>query len=496
VTDKPKLTPANENPWYVLMTLYGEQDGEGVDVDLHRQNRAVWNAWSCQQLDDDAAAELAKQARVIVAETRGWAQIATEVKSKHRAEMKTRNDDDFTYPGFPDFESEIQCSEIQFCNILVLERYIFTQPANFNPATFTRNANFSRATFTQHAYFTSATFTRDANFSRATFTQDANFNSATFTQDADFTYATFTQNAYFSRATIFTQNADFTYATFTQDAFFLSATFMQDADFSFATFTQAAYFFSATFTQTADFYSATFDGPAKFLAARFGVRDATEICVPFFTEAAFARLVSFRDAKFVTHYPVLEGTEFRETVVVTAKSTHWPKAGQPLLDQAAEGAKQVPTKEVAKESCATLRHALGKQGMPEEEHFFFTREMHHAGQIGSWFQRLPYRLFGWVSGYGGSIERPALGLIWLFLAPLGVYLAALGPTSLATFGKAMALSFASIFKFLGFQRTYFGTVGYQNVDIIVQMLTATQTVLSFILLFFLGLGLRTRFRLR
>ena len=303
-------------------------------------------------------------------------------------------------------------------------------------------------------------------------------------QRASFHSATFTQDAYFSSA------------TFTQNASFFSATFTQAADFSSATFTQGAFFLSTIFTQNADFYSATFDGPAKFVAARFGVRDATEICVPIFTEAAFARLVSFRDADFVTHYPVLEGAEFRETVVVTAKPTHWPSTGQSLLGVAAEGAGRVPTKEVAKDSCARLRHALGKQGMPEEEHFFFTREMHHAGQIGSWFERLPYRLFGWVSGYGGSIERPALGLIWLFLAPLGVYLAALGPTSLATFGKAMALSFASIFKFLGFQRTYFGTVGYQNVDIIVQMLTATQTVLSFILLFFLGLGLRTRFRLR
>jgi hypothetical protein len=455
------------------MTLYGEQDGEEVGDDLHDQNRAVWNAWSCQQLDDGAAAELAKQAQVDLAETRGWAQIATEVKRKHRAEMKTRNDDDFTYPGFPDFESEIQCSEIQFCNILVLERYIFTQ-----------DADFSFATFPQGADFHSATFTQDANFSLATFTQTANFYSATFTQGVYFDSATFTQITLFLSA-IFTQTANFYSATFTQGANFISATFTQDANFT-----------SATFTQTANFSSATFDGPAKFVAAQFGVRDATEICVPFFTEAAFARLVSFRDAKFVTHYPVLEGTEFRETVVVTAKSSHWPKAGQPLLDVAAEGAGGVPTKEVAKESCATLRHALGKQGMPEEEHFFFTREMHHEGQIGSWFQRLPYRLFGWVSGYGGSFERPALGLIWLFLAPLGVYLAALGPTSLATFGKAMALSFASIFKFLGFQRTYFGTVGYQNVDIIVQMLTATQTVLSFILLFFLGLGLRTRFRLR
>jgi hypothetical protein len=495
VTDKPKLTPANENPWYVLMTLHGEQDGEGGNVDPDDQNRAVWNAWSCQQLDDGAAAELAKQAQVDLAETRGWAQIATEVKRKHRAEMKTRNNDDFTYPGFPDFESSIRCSEIQFCNILVLERFIFTKTANFTSATFTQAADFTFATFTRDANFSRATFTQNANFNSATFTQDADFSRATFTQNANFSFATFTQTANFHSAT-FRRNADFFAATFTLHAYFTSATFTQAADFSYATFTQNAFFLSATFTQCANFSSATFDGPAKFVAAWFGVRDATEICVPIFTEAAFARLVSFRDADFVTHYPVLEGTEFRETVVVTAKSTHWPKSGQPLLDQAAEGAKQVPTKEVAKESCATLRHALGKQGMPEEEHFFYRREMKLAGAIDPWNRGFPYRLFGWASDYGYSIARPALGLIWLFLAPLGVYLAALGPTSLATFGKAMALSFASIFKFLGFQRTYFGIDAFQNVDIIVQMLTATQTVLSFILLFFLGLGLRTRFRLR
>jgi hypothetical protein len=113
VTDKPKLTPANENPWYVLMTLYGEQDEEEVDNDPDDQNRAVWNAWSCQQLNDGAAAELAKQTGVIMAETRGWSLISTEVKRKHRAEMEERNDDDFTYPGFPDFESAIRCSKIQ-----------------------------------------------------------------------------------------------------------------------------------------------------------------------------------------------------------------------------------------------------------------------------------------------------------------------------------------------------------------------------------------------
>jgi hypothetical protein len=162
------------------MTLYGEPDEEELDDDPDDQNRAVWNAWSCQQLYDDAAAELAKQTGVIMAETRGWAQIATVVKRKHRAEMKKRNNDDFTYPGFPEFESSIRCSEIQFCNILVLERYIFTKTADFSSATFTKTASFDSATFTQDADFSFATFKQHASFQSAIFTQYADFSSAMF----------------------------------------------------------------------------------------------------------------------------------------------------------------------------------------------------------------------------------------------------------------------------------------------------------------------------
>ena len=36
-----KLTPANQNPWYVLMTLYGEQEGEAVVLQLDEDNRAA-----------------------------------------------------------------------------------------------------------------------------------------------------------------------------------------------------------------------------------------------------------------------------------------------------------------------------------------------------------------------------------------------------------------------------------------------------------------------
>ena len=44
--DAPRdLKPANENPWYILMTLYGEQDEDDID-DLHEKNHRAWNAWS------------------------------------------------------------------------------------------------------------------------------------------------------------------------------------------------------------------------------------------------------------------------------------------------------------------------------------------------------------------------------------------------------------------------------------------------------------------
>lgn len=43
---KQERTPANQNPWYVLMTLYGEQTGEEIDNALHDKNREAWNSWA------------------------------------------------------------------------------------------------------------------------------------------------------------------------------------------------------------------------------------------------------------------------------------------------------------------------------------------------------------------------------------------------------------------------------------------------------------------
>ena len=413
-----ELKDANTNPWYVLMTLYGEQEkphnfSSGFEIKkLAEMNRRSWNSWMCQDLDNSASAEIAKRARIDISEERGWEKVADEVRELHRAEMLKRNGVGFKYHGIPDPKDFVDFWGVNFSNSVSFFKFIFTQIVEFD-----------------------------------------------------------------------------------------SSNFMQDADFTFAVFAQDAIFHSATFTQNASFRSAKFDGPAKFEEARFGLREGDKVCIPNFADAEFAKNGNFRKADFAHHYPILEGAALSGKLVLTATDEFWPPMDQVLLAEVAEGAWKIPTKTVAKESCATLRHEIGRQGLPEEEHFFFRREMEFSGQIGSWWRRLPYRLFGWFSNYGESIQRPSLWLLGLWVVPaliLLIHFAWVG-----TFGDtawsgldAWGLSFANIFTVFGFHRLYFDVAEIRKLPSLLKFMGALQTVLALPLLFFLGLGLRKRFRVR
>jgi len=61
--------------------------------------------------------------------------------------------------------------------------------------------------------------------------------------------------------------------------------------------------------------------------------------------------------------------------------------------------------------------------------------------------------------------------------------------------EALACRFGNTFSFLGLQKTFFeGEL--KAMDGWFQTLAGFQTVMGFVLLFFLGLGLRNRFRLK
>ncbi|UWQ43337.1 hypothetical protein K3718_05065 [Leisingera aquaemixtae] len=127
--------------------------------------------------------------------------------------------------------------------------------------------------------------------------------------------------------------------------------------------------------------------------------------------------------------------------------------------------------------------------------------MHFASKIGPIWQRLPYLLFGWFSECGYSIARPFWWLFAIWL--LGTFVIAehfVTETAKPLLGSddwtAMALSFSNLFPVFGFGRAYFGAEFLQALPQHLKVLSGLQTVASLPLLFFLGLGLRQRFRLR
>ena len=450
------LTPANENPWYVLMTLYGEQKGEEVVRQRADDNRRVWNAWACHHLADEDRMRVVAAAGVDVSEAHGWKAIAESVRERHRWEMMERNGDAFEYRGFPDANDAIGLVGLDCEGAIALEQVIFSQPVIFRGTVFKRDVVLRGCVFMQNASFGGAQFTKSAVFDGAMFEHNALFNDAVFDQTAGFDGVAFSRSALFN---------------------------------------------GAKFSKDVNFQGVEFGGTCEFQRAQFGQRNPQTACQPNFQGGSFTKVASFRDAIFCNQYPLLEGAKFNEGIVVTAKPEMWPnRVAVPLLTGVHEQSRSSAWQS-SKESCAVLRRELAKQSLPEDEHFFFRREMRFTAQIGGWWARLPYRVFGALSNFGQSISRPVISLLVLWAVPalvLMVYFAwlqVMGETSW-TGGHALGLSFSNIFTFFGFHRVYFDMELVRALPAPLKVMGAAQTIAALPLLFFLGLGLRKRFRLR
>ena len=89
----------------------------------------------------------------------------------------------------------------------------FMQYAHFENTIFKKNSNFNGIIFTQNANFAFTTFTQEANFSNVTFTQEANFGDTTFEKNANFENTKFIENVFFTKAK-FIKNVTFEKAIF------------------------------------------------------------------------------------------------------------------------------------------------------------------------------------------------------------------------------------------------------------------------------------------
>ena len=231
-SEKPKLTPANENPWYCLMTLHGEQP-EGAtysrfDQHLHARNRRDWNKWAARALNG-----MQRKALLEVKNSRGtprftegeltphsdteWVKLNTIFRQRAKAGSIT---------DLPDPTAPISLAKTECACPVILTGFLFSRDADLSGATFSGVVEFADTTFTRGANLSGATFSGYAILVGATFSFDAILSGATFTGTADLSGATFSSSAAFSGAT-FSGDADFSNVTFKQSISFENAKFKQ-----------------------------------------------------------------------------------------------------------------------------------------------------------------------------------------------------------------------------------------------------------------------------
>jgi uncharacterized protein YjbI with pentapeptide repeats len=476
--DKPALRPANENPWYCLATLYGEQPVDGFDYKLASKNRMAWNRWMASALSDEKRAELVKGGFPELE----LAPFSPEEKSAFCSAFTVRKGSESELPPEP---TERHVTERQvydftsthFDRAVTFAGFLFAPNADFSLATFSDRANFQSATFSV-ANFESATFSGPTDFASATFSL-ANFESATFSGPTDFASTTFFY-------------ADFKSATFSGRTIFISATFNSVAVFDLATFSFNAVFARAEFKDHAEFISATFAGPIIFSSTKFS-DDAN------FTSARFSHIINFRDAKFDARTTFARSDfgdqvpDFRGATMHEATEWHgsiWPKPPHDIKNAQA----QVYAYERLKQEMERLKKH-------EDEQRFFRRELRARRGLarpgsGEWVLNLLYQA---SSNYGQSVALPLIWLFGLFATGSAVFylIHATNPGSAAlTIPHAAATSFGNIFPFVPITHELMNANPVTAWSRTEKIIGVAQTLLGTPLLFLLGLALRNRFRMK
>jgi uncharacterized protein YjbI with pentapeptide repeats len=458
---------ADENAWYLLATLFGEQT----------KNRHAWNRYFVANLCEETRLRLIEEKRQTEEELTPFSPVElkdVEIALAERCRHLVRK------PILPKCDSGIHFDGVQFDKPVNFAGYLFTD-CSFKDATFSPEADaiFRNATFCGWISFENATFNGQANFIDASFpretiafTTDTNFAGAKFCGDANFMGAFFSGTAWFKGAA-FSRGAIFCWVNFAQGAFFGRAMFSGWADFERTTFAGKVDFAAAIFAHDVNFAGAAFSYGAEFVSATFGKSSS-------FVNVELKGETSFEGAMFKTEPPKFFGAKLHQGTVW--RSIIWP-----------------PTPKDEKEAgtfidaYACLKLEMDRLKKHEDELNFFARELQSRRVLlGRWGWGLPIWLYGVLSDYGRSYLRP-LGALF-YLALIGT-LAFLSSDSLSP-GQALGLSFANSLNVFGFRKDFFDPTVIAHLPAWFDVISAVQTIFGTILLFLFGLGIRNKFRMK
>jgi hypothetical protein len=142
--------PAAQNPWHVLATLAGEPS-KLFGFDLHKKNRAYWNAWASQGMTQAQKNAVNKEyGHRVLEDAPAWETVQAEAEALFEKRLPA--------VALPDPSAAVDFSNVAFPKFVNFRGFFFAADADFTGATFSEDADFGRATFSERADFTSATF--------------------------------------------------------------------------------------------------------------------------------------------------------------------------------------------------------------------------------------------------------------------------------------------------------------------------------------------------
>ena len=147
-----------------------------------------------------------------------------------------------------------------------------------------------------------------------------------------------------------------------------------------------------------------------------------------------------------------------------------------------------------------LRLFMNQSLQIEEEQFFHRMEMRCKMVMADRWHKPFYWVFALLSDFGISVWRPIgwlVGLIILGAVVLAFYFNMVGYVSEgSSFWETMGWSVANTLPFFGYDKLHHGMDYAKELPPQMKIIAGGQTLSGYILLFFLGLGLRNKFRLR
>jgi uncharacterized protein YjbI with pentapeptide repeats len=453
---KPPKIKAEDNPWYLLATLYGVP--KSWNDEIKAKNRVAWNRYFAANLDERTRTKLIEENRHLAEELTPFSpDVLREIEAAFAERCKAAA----KKPELPASNANIDFSNVNFEQVVFFGGYFYSfLKVTFDGATFSRDAHFGGATFSGVATFEGVIFSGWANF-HETFFAWAYFGGATFSGDATFSGATFSADM-----------ADFGRATFS-DVYFHGATFFAGADFGGATFSGRAHFISdVTFSGRANFDSATFWAWADFDGAKFQTSSS-------FVNVEMKDTTSFKGAIFKTEPPKFFGAKLHQGTVW--RGITWP----PFPKNKDEAGAFL-------DAYACLKLEMDRLKKHDDELDFFALELQsRCVLLGPW-RGLPILLYGVLSDYGRSYARPFLWL--LIVAAIGAVLLVFSDA--LPIEKSFGLSFANTLNVFGFRKDFFDSHYVEDLPAALKILAAIQTILGGILLFLFGLGIRNKFRMK